>query len=121
MAPPVRVQLTEASVALKHVPEGGEGGKGAFLLDKAGVQNAAVRVVEHHHQVLHGQLGQPGVGGRIEVKQHAHQRPALAPPSVLAPPRSPLREPCVLERLLAERVGQLQPMPLGDVLMEVRH
>ncbi|HYR19467.1 MAG TPA: hypothetical protein VEQ15_08245 [Myxococcales bacterium] len=50
----------------------------ALRLDETRVQDAAVGVVEHHHQVLPRKTGDPLVRRRVEVEHHPHQRPPLA-------------------------------------------
>jgi len=119
VAAAIGVELAEAPVAPEHVRDRLQGGARPLLLDEAGVEDAPVRIVEHHHQVLHGQAGNPLVRRGIEVQHHPHQRPSLPLAPVLAAPGRFAHHAAQLQHVAREGVGHLEPVLLDDLLMKV--
>src|ERR1700730_2900641 len=62
-----------------------QGRGGALLGKEACVQDAAVGIVQRHHQVLPRQARDPFMGRAIQMHQHADHWPPLAPAPILAP------------------------------------
>src|SRR4029079_16648802 len=119
VAPSICVEFAEASLGPEPLVQGREGRSSSFLLDEACEEDPSVGIVEHDDEILHRQVRDPAVLGRVEWQQQADHRPALALAAVLAPARGPLRQTVCLQDGACQRVGQLQAVLLRRELVEV--
>jgi hypothetical protein len=112
VAPAIGIELGEAPIGAHHVVERGEGRGGAFLRPEAGVEDAAIGIVEGHDEVLHREVWEPGVGRGVEVDEHADER-APFPFAAVLPPRGRLRDQArVLQDQSGPGVGEPKPVML---------
>jgi hypothetical protein len=88
---------------------------------KRAVQDTAVGVVQGHYQVLHRHSRDPFMGRGVQMHQHADQRPAFAPASVLTPGRFFVHHSGFLQHQSQPVVGDLDRMLFTDLLEEMAH
>ena len=87
VAATVGVEFAKTTIIAHDRFQGSEGRGGALLGEEASVQDAAIGIVQRHHQILPWQACDPLVSGGVQMYQHAHHRPSLALAPILTPRR----------------------------------
>src|SRR5712692_5401114 len=118
---PIAIQSAENPAPFHHLAQSRQHRRGRFLLHQLRVVHLAAGVIQHHDQVVPLLAPQPPMRAPIDVQQHPHHRPPLAPPPMHAPLGGFLHQPSALQQQLHAGVAQLDAVLLAQLLVKVPH
>jgi hypothetical protein len=118
---PVTVERAKQTLDLDHFPQPGHHRACRFLFHQLRVVNLTGGIVQNHNQIVPALVAKPLVLAAVNMQQHPRYGPPLAPPAMLASLAPPGHQPGPLQRLLHERVAQLNLMLLFELLVKVPH